>query len=1018
MSRHSASLFSLCILLYLWPIHGQELHNITPVAPPTNASLEVRIISAQMLEPSMSLGLVFIGAAMHLAVRRANEKYAQRGLRFVVRPVEGMYSQSCLTAGTYGVPNVTDYYYMHHLDQHTPGVCNIYFTHSCTDYFQMLCLSSEWNAFFFNNGIATLLSFPPRSLPAYSINLAGTEMSVARTLWRIMGNFNWSHVAFILDTKSPSIFYSTILNAAKRPPLRDGHVDPYVSITTYPVQASDNASIVTGLLRAKESSRVFVLFATASVSYLITVFLSIQPVQNSYYGKASLFNNPTPLMLNLTRNFIYMTFHESGGTDYKRQMNSDLRQLTYDLYNVTYEPGFQPLSNHPTGKAYTSIELISQVLADNMEDYQKGTTAQRAAFCTGDHLASLFFNQTFKLPQEEVSIDASGFSTMDVDIWMFDSQTRNMSVIAVYRAVSGNFEWQNTSEIDWRPPLDVPLCGFSGTEGPCRPQGVVFANIVAPVVVVLLIVFCAALFGVRRRLGRNIRSGYWWLLSEEDLDAGVVMGATEVVNPVSWRSTTVWMTTMDVQGRPNLSLLRKLVPDATHPNVNALLGVVILPHRAFILSDYCKRGSLPMILEVMKLDQDFQLSMARDLAKGLNYLHNSIGRPHGHLRSACCLIDDRFTLRIGQFGFAAISHALFKGVGFSAPKKAQGLPADMYAAGQILLLIVHQHTTKTTSRLAVKAASIEVEAAETDAAGYDAESRLVLLANRCLYSNAALRPTAKQLLTGIGRLRVAGQSASRSIVERIIRRFEAYTQVLDEAVRIKTVELQMERKRCDDLLRELLPRSVVEQLRNREVMVAEYYPCVSVFFSDLDGFVTWASSVLPEMVIGTVTTLFCAFDGAIQEMNVYKVETIRDSYMTVSGIPPRGDHHHASEICRMAVKLMKVFEDIEASSKMDGHSREERTAEPVSLRLRCGIHSGPCCAGVIGMRVPRYCLFGDTVNVAARMNSHGEGGRIHLSQATHDLLVGSDAGLRFRLQERGMLSVKGKGDMRTFWLSS
>ncbi|XP_055330428.1 atrial natriuretic peptide receptor 1-like [Paramacrobiotus metropolitanus] len=248
----------------------------------------------------------------------------------------------------------------------------------------------------------------------------------------------------------------------------------------------------------------------------------------------------------------------------------------------------------------------------------------------------------------------------------------------------------------------------------------------------------------------------------------------------------------------------------------------------------------------------------------------------------------------------------------------------------------------------------------------------------------------------------------------------AYTLTLDEAVRVKTAELQSERKKCDDLLSELLPRCVVDQLRNHETMVAEYYSSVSVFFSDLDGFTVWVSSVSPVLVIGTVTSLFSAFDGAIHEMDVYKVETVRDSYMTVSGIPSRGDNQHAAEICRMAIRLMKVFKNSEAMTKNALMPVEGpfTAAASGALQLRCGVHSGPCAAGVIGMRVPRYCLFGDTVNVAARMNSHGQGGRIHLSQASHDLLTAGDGDKnpRFRLQERGLMSVKGKGEMRTFWL--
>ncbi|XP_055350798.1 uncharacterized protein LOC129597336 [Paramacrobiotus metropolitanus] len=956
---------------------------------PVQPTLEVRVVSLQIREPSVAVGLVWMGGALQLAVQRANERYAQRGLRFLVHPVDVMINYTCAQTAADGIFHMADYYYRHNLDQQSLDTCDLYFTNSCMDYFQMLSLSSEWNAFFFNNGIALLSSVPPRMTPTYLLNLAVSEVDAARTVWGILRSFGWSRVALLLDTRATTVFYAYLLNAAKALSLANN-----VPLTSYPFQPNDNASIATALLRAQENSRVFFLSSSAPVAYLIMdlasqlgmtngeyVFLNVQPVQNNFYGKASFFNNPKPLMLNLTWNLIFLTFHESDDTEYERQLNGELRQLAYEMYNVTYEPGFQALSNYPTRMAYTAIELISDTLAGKLDEYRRLPPAQRAAFCAGDHLASLLFNRTIPLPHATVAVDPH------VHRWMYrcvaSPDGKGLVATAHFAARTGSV-------------LTIAL------------------PVAVGVAVVVLGASCAALFAIRRAR-RNDRSRYWWLINENEWDGSLIATGKEVVNPVSWRNTTVWLTTMKIHGRCNLPLLARLVPDTTHPNVNALLGVVILPHQAILISDYCKRGSLLTLLEVLQLDHDFQLSMARDLAKGLSYLHNNIGRPHGCLSPGCCLIDEHFTLRIGQFGFVAISHALSpeKSPDAHAPNKDLAFPADIYAAGQILLVIIYQLAHTAPSQLAIRAAKEVEVGSEKEAANPDIQRRLTLLANRCLHSNPVSRPTAKQLFTDFGRLRVPGQPASRNVVESIIRRFEAYTETLDEAVRVKTEELMGERKRCDDLLSELLPRCVVDQLRNHEKMVAEFYDSVSVFFSDLDNFVDWMCSVPPEMVIGTVTALFSAFDGAIQELDVYKVETVRDSYMAVSGIPVRGDNQHVVEICRMAIKLLRVFAGKEArrNSKSQETPITTSTGHPnvghhSPLGLRCGIHSGPCAAGVIGMRVPRYCLFGDTVNVAARMNTNGQGGRIHLSQASHDLLAADAGNHRFCLQERGLLFVK------------
>lgn len=140
----------------------------------------------------------------------------------------------------------------------------------------------------------------------------------------------------------------------------------------------------------------------------------------------------------------------------------------------------------------------------------------------------------------------------------------------------------------------------------------------------------------------------------------------------------------------------------------------------------------------------------------------------------------------------------------------------------------------------------------------------------------------------------------------------------------------------------------------------------------------------------------------IERFLITQVETIGDAYMVVSGLPVRNGTRHAMQIARMSLALLKAV-----------HTFKIRHRPEESLRLRIGLHSGPCVAGVIGMKMPRYCLFGDTVNTASRMESNGEALKIHLSEQTKALLENYDT---FDLVERGVLDVKGKGKMKTYWL--
>lgn len=148
--------------------------------------------------------------------------------------------------------------------------------------------------------------------------------------------------------------------------------------------------------------------------------------------------------------------------------------------------------------------------------------------------------------------------------------------------------------------------------------------------------------------------------------------------------------------------------------------------------------------------------------------------------------------------------------------------------------------------------------------------------------------------------------------------------------------------------------------------------------------------------------LYTLCDSIITNYDVYKVETIGDGYMVASGLPLRNGDRHAGEIASMALQILKCLTKYEIR-----HRPGER------IMLRIGIHSGQCVAGVVGLQMPRYCLFGDTVNTASRMESTGGASRIHISQATYDLLQSIGG---YQCEERGFIHVKGKGEMRTYWL--
>ncbi|PWA28659.1 hypothetical protein CCH79_00019832, partial [Gambusia affinis] len=309
-------------------------------------------------------------------------------------------------------------------------------------------------------------------------------------------------------------------------------------------------------------------------------------------------------------------------------------------------------------------------------------------------------------------------------------------------------------------------------------------------------------------------------------------------------------------------------------------------------------------------------------------------------------------------------------------------------------------------------------------------------------------------------LRKHGTESRNNILDNLLSRMEQYANNLEELVEERTQAYHEEKRKAEALLYQILPQwalkyyysqhcssttvstdpvvvvcsSVAEQLKRGETVQAEAFDSVTIYFSDIVGFTALSAESSPMEVVTLLNDLYTCFDAIIDNFDVYKVETIGDAYMVVSGLPVRNGKRHGREIARMALALLAAVRTFRI------RHRPER-----QLELRIGIHSepdpgrtagvshrdqktllfmaqtgsdpplsaGPVCAGVVGLKMPRYCLFGDTVNTSSRMESTGEALKIHVSAATRDVLMEFNC---FQLERRGSVDVKGKGTMTTYWL--
>ena len=209
--------------------------------------------------------------------------------------------------------------------------------------------------------------------------------------------------------------------------------------------------------------------------------------------------------------------------------------------------------------------------------------------------------------------------------------------------------------------------------------------------------------------------------------------------------------------------------------------------------------------------------------------------------------------------------------------------------------------------------------------------------------------------------------------------------------------LQLEKYKSEQLLLNILPKEVADVLRDEEHTIAEQYDSVSILFADIVGFTPLSERMDAGEVVDLLNQVFSRFDALVDDHGVEKVRTIGDNYMVVAGAPRRRPNH-AHTLAEVALEMMASL----AEFSLPTGDR---------LQFRIGINSGPVVAGVIGTKKFQYDVWGDAVNVASRMESHGIPGKIQIGPATHELVRD-----RYQCVRRGSIDIKGKGSIDTWIL--
>ncbi|XP_035387054.1 atrial natriuretic peptide receptor 1 [Electrophorus electricus] len=742
-----------------------------------------------------------------------------------------------------------------------------------------------------------------------------------------------------------------------------------------------------------------------------------------------------------------LTYREPENPEYK-DFVSDLKADAKMMFNFTVEDS---LMNIIPGGFYDGLMLYVHALNESLAESQ-GQPSRES-------ITKRMWNRTTTGVTGLVQIDENGDRETDFALWdMNDTTTGIFQIVAVYNGTQKRMETLPNMAFHWPGgdvPPDMPFCGFKNDNPECTAWTITMLQMVSIVVFfILVIIFTITVFIYRKLKLEKELAAQLWRICWEDMQMSnleKVLRSAGSKLTLSLRGSNygslltadgnfqVFAKTAYFKGnivaikyinRKRIELTRKMLFELKHmrdvqnDHLTRFIGACIDPPNICIVTEYCPRGSLQDILEneSITLDWMFKYSLINDIVKGMAFLHNSVIVSHGNLKSSNCVVDNRFVLKITDYGLSSFrsesepedGHAYYARKLWMAPELLRmGSPpaggtqkGDVYSFGIILQEVALRRgvfymegDSLSPKEIADRVALGEWPYVRPAVNPQLHSEELGLLMQRCWAEEPVERPEFSQVKV---LLRKQNREHSRDILDNLLSRMEQYANNLEELVEERTQAYLEEKRKAEALLYQILPHSVAEQLKRGETVQAEAFDSVTIYFSDIVGFTALSAESTPMQVVALLNDLYTCFDAIIDNFDVYKVETIGDAYMVVSGLPVPNGKLHAREIARMSLALLEAVRTFKIRHRPDQQ-----------LKLRIGIHTGPVCAGVVGLKMPRYCLFGDTVNTSSRMESNGEPLKIHVSSATRDVLQEFNC---FQLELRGDVEMKGKGKMRTYWL--
>uniref|UniRef100_H2ZS04 Guanylate cyclase n=1 Tax=Latimeria chalumnae TaxID=7897 RepID=H2ZS04_LATCH len=488
----------------------------------------------------------------------------------------------------------------------------------------------------------------------------------------------------------------------------------------------------------------------------------------------------------------------------------------------------------------------------------------------------------------------------------------------------------------------------------------------------------------------------------------------ETSNVAVYEGDWVWLKKCEngtfAEIRQSSTKIMRKMKDMRNENVNPFLGIFFDCGVFAIVTEHCSRGSLQDLLrnEDVKLDWMFKSSLLLDLIKGIKYLHHR-EFPHGRLKSRNCVVDGRFVLKITDYGYNELAEAqriprvqqppeeLF----WTAPELLRELEltrkgtfkGDVYSFAIILQEVVVRGPPYCMLGLTAEGINYKLPTPVQRACKDQLQINCV---NYC----SRLEPWKHRNFKGFfNPFKSIFKSRKTALIKGSLPALNRCNSSLEFSI-VQTMTKHV------TIALSLTTRlqSVAETLKTGGTVEPEYFDQVTIYFSDIVGFTTISALSEPIEVVDLLNDLYTLFDAVLCNHDVYKVETIGDAYMVASGLPKRNGNKHATEIANMSLDILSSV----GFFKM-------RHMPDVPVRIRIGLHTGPCVAGVVGLTMPRYCLFGDTVNTASRMESTGLLYKLFLHSILM-ILTSSQKLSAYSVSINVKAKVQGKGMEETYWL--